>query len=90
MIAIPEGVKTDPGIARPRTYITGIDPLKVADMSWAEVTSRLMLMEYQRFLKKIHSRLRAVRDRRLRGFHRPARRTPYRRAGAATDSYHVQ
>jgi len=52
IMAIPEGVKTDTGIARPRTYITGIDPLKVADISWAEVTSRLMLAQYQRFLKK--------------------------------------
>ncbi len=52
IMAIAEGVKTDTGIARPRTYITGIDPLKVADISWAEVTSRLMLAQYQRFLKK--------------------------------------
>ena len=27
-------------------------PLSVVDVSWAEVTSRLMLAEYQRFLKK--------------------------------------
>ena len=52
IMAIPEGLKTDRGIARPRTYITGIDPLKVADISWAEVTSRLMLAQFQRFLKK--------------------------------------
>jgi len=52
IMAIPEGLKTDTGIARPRTYITGLNPLKVADISWAEVTSRLMLAQYQRFLKK--------------------------------------
>ena len=36
----------------PRTYITGIDPLNVDDVSWAEITSRLALMEFQRFLHK--------------------------------------
>jgi len=52
IMAIPEGLKADRDIARPRTYITGIDPLNTDDVSWAEVTSRLMLAELQRFLKK--------------------------------------
>jgi ribulose 1,5-bisphosphate synthetase/thiazole synthase len=51
VLAIPEGLKTDTDIARPRTYITGIDPLNVDDVSWAEVTSRLMLAQFHRFLK---------------------------------------
>jgi hypothetical protein len=52
ILAIPEGLKTNPGIARPRTYITGLDPLNAADVSWAEVTSRLALMELMRFLRQ--------------------------------------
>lgn len=52
ILAIPEGLKTNPGIARPRTYITGLDPLNVDDVSWGEVTSRLALMELMRFLKR--------------------------------------
>jgi hypothetical protein len=52
ILAIPEGVKVDRHIARPRTYITGIDPTNADDLSWAEVESRLALTEYLRFLKK--------------------------------------
>jgi len=52
ILAIPEGLKIDRDIARPRTYITGLDALNVGDVSWAEVTSRLMLAQFQRFLKK--------------------------------------
>jgi hypothetical protein len=52
ILAIPEGVKIDRHIARPRTYITGIDPTNADDLSWAEVESRLALTEYLRFLKK--------------------------------------
>jgi hypothetical protein len=51
ILAIPEGLKTDGDIGRPRTYITGIDPLNVDDVSWAEVSSRLMLAQFHRFLK---------------------------------------
>jgi hypothetical protein len=51
ILAIPEGVKADQRIARPRTYITGLDPLSVDDISWGEVTSRLALVEFQRFLR---------------------------------------
>jgi hypothetical protein len=51
VLAIPEGVKPATGCARPRTYITRLDPLNVDDVSWSEVTSRIMLMEYQRFLR---------------------------------------
>jgi hypothetical protein len=50
VLAIVEGVKTATGVARPRTYITGIDPLSIDDVSWAETTSRLALMEFQQFL----------------------------------------
>ena len=49
-MAIPEGVKVTTGCARPRTYITRLDPLSVDDVSWAEAQSRVMLMQYQRFL----------------------------------------
>ncbi len=52
IMAIPEGLKCEQDIARPRTYTTGIDPLKVDDVSWAEVNSRLMLAQFQRFLKR--------------------------------------
>jgi hypothetical protein len=52
VLAIPEGLKTNPGVARPRTYITGIDPLDVDDLNWAEVQSRLSLLELYRFLRK--------------------------------------
>jgi hypothetical protein len=51
VMAIPEGVKVTTGCARPRTYITGLDPLNVDDVSWCESMSRIMLMEYQRFLR---------------------------------------
>jgi hypothetical protein len=52
VLAIVEGVKTATGVARPRTYITGIDPTNIDDVSWAETTSRLALMEFQQFLLK--------------------------------------
>lgn len=52
ILAIPEGVKVTTGCARPRTYITKLDPLNVDDVSWSETTSRVMLMEYQRFLRE--------------------------------------
>ncbi len=52
VMAIPEGLKLLDDYARPRTYITGIDPLNLDDLNWAEVNSRLALMEFQRFLKK--------------------------------------
>jgi hypothetical protein len=52
ILAIPEGIKWDPGVARPRSYVTGLDPLNVDEMSWVEVTSRIALMEFQRFFKK--------------------------------------
>jgi hypothetical protein len=51
VLAIPEGIKANYDVAMPRTYITGIDPTNVDDVSWAEVTSRLLLMEFQRFLR---------------------------------------
>lgn len=51
-LAIVEGVKARGDIAMPRTYITGIDPTNVDDVNWAEVTSRLALVEFQQFLKK--------------------------------------
>jgi hypothetical protein len=51
LMAIPEGVKLTTGCARPRTYITKLDPLNVDDVSWAESMSRIMLSEYQRFLR---------------------------------------
>ena len=50
-MAIPEGVKVTTGCARPRTYITKLDPLNVDDVSWSEAQSRVMLMQYQRFLR---------------------------------------
>src|SRR5262249_33495145 len=50
-LAVAEGLKVDPGVARPRTYVTGVDPLDVEALSWAEVTSRLHLLEMHRFLK---------------------------------------
>src|SRR5262245_29623684 len=50
-MAIPEGVKVTTGCARPRTYITKLDPLNVGDVSWSEAQSRVMLMQYQRFLR---------------------------------------
>src|SRR2546430_8690160 len=50
-MASPEGVKEAHGCARPRTYVTKLDPLNVDDVSWSEATSRVMLMEYQRFLR---------------------------------------
>ncbi len=52
VMAIPEGIKTNTGVAMPRTYITGIDPLNVDDIAWAEYESRLALDEYYLFLKK--------------------------------------
>ena len=52
VLAIVEGVKSNTGVAMPRTYITGIDPLNVDDVSWAEVTSRQALLEFHRFLRK--------------------------------------
>jgi hypothetical protein len=52
VLAIPEGLKVDKGVARPRTYITGIDPLDVDALNWAEVQSRLALLELYRFLRK--------------------------------------
>jgi hypothetical protein len=51
VMAIPEGVKLATGCARPRTYITKLDPLNVEDVSWSETMSRVMLQEYQRFLR---------------------------------------
>jgi len=51
VLAIPEGIKSDPNVARPRTYVTGIDPMDVEDISWVEVTSRLALNQFQHFLK---------------------------------------
>jgi hypothetical protein len=50
-LAIVEGVKARGDIAMPRTYITGIDPTNADDVNWAEVTSRLALVEFQQFLK---------------------------------------
>jgi len=50
-LSVAQGLKTNPGVARPRTHITGLDPLNADDLSWAEVTSRLMLFELQRFLR---------------------------------------
>src|SRR5436190_7667217 len=35
----------------PRTYVTGLDPTNVDDVSWAESTSRLALLEFQRVLR---------------------------------------
>ncbi|MBA2706636.1 MAG: FAD-dependent oxidoreductase, partial [Gemmatimonadaceae bacterium] len=52
ILAIVEGIKARGDIAMPRTYITGIDPTNADDISWAEVTSRFALLEFQRFLKK--------------------------------------
>jgi hypothetical protein len=52
VLAIPEGLKVDTGVARPRTYITGIDPLDVDALNWAEVQGRLALLELYRFLRK--------------------------------------
>ena len=52
VLAIPEGLKVDKGVARPRTYVTGIDPLDVDALNWAEVQSRLALLELYRFLRK--------------------------------------
>lgn len=52
VLAIVEGIKANLDIAQPRTYITGIDPLNVEDVSWAEITSRQALLEFQLFLKK--------------------------------------
>lgn len=51
IVAIPEGIKANGRVAMPRTYITGIDPLNVDDVSWAETSSREALMEFQRFLR---------------------------------------
>jgi hypothetical protein len=50
-LGIVEGVKANGTVAMPRTYITGIDPLNVDDVSWAEVTSREALLEFHRFLR---------------------------------------
>ncbi|MEO6436089.1 MAG: FAD-dependent oxidoreductase, partial [Tepidisphaeraceae bacterium] len=52
VLAIVEGIKSNTGVAMPRTYITGIDPFNVDDVSWAEVTSRMALMDFQQFLLK--------------------------------------
>jgi hypothetical protein len=49
--AIVEGVKANDTVAMPRTYITGIDPINVDDVSWAETTSRVALLEFHRFLR---------------------------------------
>ncbi|MEP6663647.1 MAG: FAD-dependent oxidoreductase [Verrucomicrobiota bacterium] len=51
-LAIVEGIKSRTDIAMPRTYITGLDPLNADDVNWAEMTSRLALVEFQRFLQK--------------------------------------
>jgi hypothetical protein len=51
VLAIPEGLKVDRGVARPRTYITGVDPLDTDALNWAEVQSRLALLELYRFLR---------------------------------------
>lgn len=48
---IVEGIKSNPNVARPRTYITGVDPLDVDAMAWAEAVSREALIEFQCFLK---------------------------------------
>jgi hypothetical protein len=52
IMGIVEGIKANSDVAMPRTYITGIDPLNVDDVSWAETTSRIALMEFQQFLLK--------------------------------------
>lgn len=49
---VVEGIKSNPDVARPRSYITGVDPLDVDAMSWAETSSRAALLEFQQFLKK--------------------------------------
>jgi hypothetical protein len=52
VLGIVEGIKANTDVAMPRTYVTGVDPLNVDDVSWAETTSRLALMEFQQFLLK--------------------------------------
>jgi hypothetical protein len=52
-----EGLKVDEfqsvgGLARPRTYITGVDPTDIKAVSEAHVKSSQFLFEYSRFLKK--------------------------------------
>jgi hypothetical protein len=50
VLAIAEGIKTTEDVAMPRTYVTGLDPTNVDDVSWVESTSRLALLEYHRVL----------------------------------------
>jgi hypothetical protein len=51
ILAIPEGLKANGTVSMPRTYITGIDPLNIDDVSWAETTSRIALIEFHRVLR---------------------------------------
>lgn len=51
VLGIVEGVKANGRVAMPRTYVTGIDPLNVDDVNWAETTSRLALLEFHKFLR---------------------------------------